>query len=43
MASQRQEEVDSYVSDGTRGWTGVNALKYEIAAFDVSRSRDLGE
>ena len=43
MASQRQEEVDAYVSDETRAWTGGNKLKYEVAAFDVSRGRDLGE
>ncbi|CAG8603950.1 9783_t:CDS:2, partial [Paraglomus occultum] len=42
MANQRNEEVDAYLSDWSRAWTGANKVKYEIAAFDVSRCRDLG-
>jgi hypothetical protein len=43
MAGQRQEEVDIFMSDASRGLTGKNKLKYDIAAFDISRSRDFGE
>ncbi|CAG8498463.1 26_t:CDS:10 [Paraglomus brasilianum] len=37
MASQQTRRVDASVSDEMKTWTGVNKLKYEVAAFDVSR------
>ncbi|CAG8553398.1 19835_t:CDS:10 [Cetraspora pellucida] len=42
LVLQRQEEVDIFLSDSTKKYIAPDLVTYDIAAFDILRSRDRG-